>query len=137
MSKLQTQNIKENKADVDIHLFFFALKRLLEIKSTNYWHIFYLEKYLEVNISPMGLRVQIFLNLKILPDEFKTRWENNLSKCSQGMMQLLIKEYNKDIMQLDTEINALYFTHNALGALLKKSPLIVPFPVKILNLKPI
>lgn len=53
----------------------------------------------------MGLWIQIFPNLDQISTECKREWEANLNACSQEMMAILTREYNKQMVLLDTEID--------------------------------
>lgn len=84
---------------------FQKLNRILEKKSALFWHIKSLDRYSKEKINPLGLRVQIFPNLDQISTECKREWEANLNACSQEMMAILTREYNKQMVLLDTEID--------------------------------
>lgn len=94
--------------------FFSRLQRMLERKSRLYWNKWYFSKYIEDNITPWGLRIQIFPTLHNVDLEFKTEWEEALQICSARMMSLLCKHYTADLTILDHEIEKLYEENNSI-----------------------
>lgn len=60
-------------------------------------------------IAPFGLRVQIFPQIGILTMKFKSSLEKILLDCSAHMMQALIDEYTRIIVETDIELQALFF----------------------------
>lgn len=100
--------LKGNKKDTELLSIFFNLKKLLEKKSLNHWHIHSFENYMKSKINPFGLQVQIFQTVENIGPSFKKEWEKNLSMCSNGMMSLLIEEYQKTIREIDRELEPLY-----------------------------
>lgn len=98
---------KEQK-DSELTQIFINLRKLLEKKKLNHWHIHSFERYMRNNINPFGLRIQIFPTMEHVDPSFKQAWENNLSACSENMMSLLIEEYRKTIQQIDKELESLY-----------------------------
>lgn len=93
MSKPQINTNEEE----DIDGFFDRTKHLLERKSRLYSHIRFFDRYSECKINLWGLRVQIFPNIKEPSPEFKSRWENSLQKCPEGMMDLLREHHRKEL----------------------------------------
>lgn len=73
----------------------------MECKSTTYWNVRFLEQFIQENCCPMGLRVQIFPNLRNIDNDFKNNWERNLLTCSR-------EEYNKTLASLNKEIDDLF-----------------------------
>lgn len=98
----------EGKDKIEMNDFFFTAKNLLQQKSNTYWHIFYLEKYISESIVPFGLRIQLFPHFNEISSEFKKRWEATLTECSLKLMQLLINEYNDQLVKIDCEIQELW-----------------------------
>lgn len=88
--------------------FFLRLQRMLKKKSRLFWNKWYFLKYTEENISPWGLRIQIFPTITQLESEFKLKWEDNLQSCSKRMMELLCKHYTVELSLVDKEIEKLY-----------------------------
>lgn len=48
--------------------------------------------------------MQIFPNIRQITEEFKLKWEKNLSLCSSNMMTMLIEYYQSEIVEFDLEI---------------------------------
>lgn len=94
--------------------FFSRLQRMLEKKSRLFWNKWYFLKYTEENISPWGLRIQIFPTITQLEPEFKLEWEENLQSCSKKMMELLCKHYTVELSLIDGEIEKLYRDNSAI-----------------------
>lgn len=59
-------------------------------------------------MSPWGLRVQIFPNVRKMESDLKIEWENNLQDCSFKIMDLLCQHYSKELDLVDREIEKLY-----------------------------
>lgn len=96
--------------------FFLRLQRMLEKKSRLFWNKWYFLKYTEENISPWGLRIQIFPTITQLEPEFKLEWEENLQSCSKKMMELLCKHYTTELSLVDKEIEKLHYDNPAIIA---------------------
>lgn len=96
------------EADSDVFTYFIKLKKLLEKRSVNFWHVKYLEKYLQNDFAPYDLRVQIFPQLGTVFNEFKIIWERVLLNCSSGLMRAVITEYLRIIGEIDQELNTLF-----------------------------
>lgn len=92
------------------------MKKLLEKKSVNFWHKRYLEPYVEKQIVPFGLGVEIFPLFGNLTPEFKLVWEKILMGCSFKMMQALICEYTWLIDDIDKELGVLFQTSPDISA---------------------
>lgn len=105
MTKMQTSHISSNVTDTELDKYFIRLQRLLEKKVRVYWHKTYFEKYVENQIVPRGLRIQIFPNIKKITDPLKKAWEDNLQMCSFNMIRTLCEEYDKELAVLDVSIN--------------------------------
>lgn len=84
---------------------FLWLQRLLEKKVRVFWHKNYFEKYCKNHITPWK---QMFSNLQKMYDSLKFKWEHNLQNCSFEMMTILCHQYQSEIADLDTQINAWY-----------------------------
>lgn len=87
---------------------FLQLKTLVENKVSLFWQIENFKHYIQEDINPLGLRVQIFPTLDNLDTTFKKRWENNLQQCTKTMMRLLIEEYRKRTAALEKEFEEVY-----------------------------
>lgn len=99
---------QREKIDSELFSTFSELRKLLEKKSLNHWHIHSFQQYLSNHINPFGLRIQIFPTMESIGPKFKKDWEANLSTCSNKMMLLLIDEYKTTIAQIDKELEPLY-----------------------------
>lgn len=102
MSKLQLSTEEE-----DLDGFFFKTKLLLERKSRLFWHNRFFERYIEHNINPWGLRVQIFPNIRETSPEFKSKWEGIRIKCSEGLMELLREHHLVELSDTNKELDEL------------------------------
>lgn len=107
MSGFETDFEQGDRAKTQISSLFHKLNRTLEKKSALFWHIKTLNRYKEDKINPLGLRIQIFPNLDQISAECKNEWEANLNACSQEMMAILTREYNKQMGSLDKEIDSI------------------------------
>lgn len=92
------------RIEAEISSLFFKLSKNLEKKSLFFWHIKSFQDYIQNNINPLGLRIQIFPTLEDLDTDFKSTWENILQTCSRSLMETLINEYTKRTNALDIEI---------------------------------
>lgn len=88
--------------------FFSRFLRMLEKKSRLFWNKWYFIKYTEDNISPWGLRIQIFPTITQLEPELKLEWEENLQTCSMKMMEFLCKHYTNELTLVDKGTEILY-----------------------------
>lgn len=116
MHSYQTQHVNNDNIDSDTFSYFTKMKKLLEKKSVNFWHKCYLERYVEEQIVPFELRVQIFPLLGDLTPEFKLVWEKILMGCSSQIMQALIGEYNRLKETIDNELGVLLQTYPDISA---------------------
>lgn len=105
MTKIQTSHAASNISDAELDKSFVRLQRLLEKKVCMYWHKTYFEKYVEHQIVPWGLRIQIFPNIKKITDPLKKSWEDNLQSCSFNMISMLCQQYEQELDLLDVSIN--------------------------------
>lgn len=62
------------------------------------------DRYMEHNINPWGLRVQVFPNIRDPNPEFKTKWEKILNKCSEGLMDLLKEHHHDELSKIQKEL---------------------------------
>lgn len=105
MGQYKEHGAKEAKGS-EMTALFSQLKTLVENKVAMSWQVEIFEHYIQEEINPLGLRIQIFPTFDDMDNIFKKRWENNLQQCTQMMMRLLIEEYQKIIS--DKEIDNLY-----------------------------
>lgn len=90
------------------------MKRLLKKKSNLHWHVDFLQQYIRKNISPIGLRVQLFPSFQSHTQDFKKSWEKVLTQCSIELMKLLINQYQSELISLDQDILMLQSTNNSI-----------------------
>lgn len=103
-----------NKEDYDLKLYFDKLKQLLKKKSNLHWHMEFFKQYIRGNISPMGLRIQMFpctCTIRNTSQDLRGSWEAVLNKCSQDCMQLS-SQYQLDTDMLDRELALLHTKTN-------------------------
>lgn len=79
----------------------------MEKKSNLGWHIRFLDRYLREKISPQGLRIQVFPSFEMTDPVFKEEWEQNLNRCSANLISMQKTKYNKELNDLDKEIESL------------------------------
>lgn len=108
MSNIQTSYRAKEQVKSDLTSLFFSLTKVLEKKSALHWHIQSLDRYIQENINPIGLRIQIFPILDYISNDLKKNWESKLNDCSRNFMMLLQNEYRQQLNSVDTEIGALY-----------------------------
>ncbi|XP_040191614.1 uncharacterized protein LOC120937137 [Rana temporaria] len=107
MQQYEAKFEKGEQVDTQISSHFRKLGKLLEKKSSLFWHIKSFERYTSAKINPFGLRIQIFPHTEQVDTPFKKEWETNLQLCSQEMMNILSREYTRQIAVVDTEIGTL------------------------------
>lgn len=107
MSQYENSFEQGDQKTLSVSSLFQKLTKVLERKSALFWHVKTFGRYIEEQINPFGLCIQIFPNVDLISDECKAEWEANLKLCSQEMMSILSREYNKQIALLDTVINNL------------------------------
>lgn len=104
LSEIQTNCNVDNEQEININQYMAKMKRLLKKKSNLHWHFEFLNKYARENISPLGLRVQVFPSFQNTTPEFKVAWEQILTSCSTEQMKLLIGQYQLELSSLDQDI---------------------------------
>lgn len=108
MSTIKSNYQVKEQVKTDLTSLFHSLTKALEKKCALHWHIQSLDRYIQENINPIGLRIQIFPILDRISDNLKKNWESKLNDCSRNLMMLLQDEYRLQLNNLDTEIDALY-----------------------------
>lgn len=106
MSTYVDKWVGECSLAIDINEFFFTLRNLLERKSNLHWHSCYLQKYINDNMCPFGLRIQLFPHFKISSEEFKTKWEQ--TNCSLSLIVIVIDHYKNELSGAGEEIKTLW-----------------------------
>lgn len=104
ITDIQTQYLGPGNAREIITFQLYRLHRVLQRKSALFWHSTYLGKYIDNSIVPFGLRIQIFPNIPTVRDTLKSRWEENLTKCSCEKMTILQEHYEQEIQNIDKKI---------------------------------
>ncbi|XP_040181497.1 uncharacterized protein LOC120944132 isoform X2 [Rana temporaria] len=104
MSEIQTNCNLDNEQEININQYMAKMKRLLKKKSNLHWHIEFLNKYARENISPLGLRIQVFPSFQTTIPEFKVAWEQALSTCSTQLMKLLVGHHQSELLSLEQDI---------------------------------
>lgn len=108
VSDIRKRHLGPDNSLEELFFIFEQLRRALQRKSALYWHHFYLNKYITNKIVPFGLRIQIFPTIPIVSDSLKNLWEENLTECSIGMMNILKDHYNGALDQVEKEIHEIY-----------------------------
>lgn len=83
-----------------------SLKTMSHKRMKLWWNKATLENYLNKNLIPRGLRIQVFPSFPIEDQLFRTRWEEACSICSKTMMELLIGMNKKDLENIEKEIES-------------------------------
>lgn len=102
MSKCHEQFSQEDSSEIA------TVSHPLEQKSLSFWHKKFLEKYIQNDINPYGLRIQKFPNLPEVSDSFCQKWELNVQACTKQMMLLLCEVYDSQTVKIDKDIEAPY-----------------------------
>lgn len=84
-----------------------SLKNLLHKRLKVWWNKAFLEKYLQRNLIPRGLRIQVFPSFPIVDETFTTRWEEVCTNSSCKFMTLLIGHNKQVLEQLEKDIESL------------------------------
>ncbi|KAJ1205978.1 hypothetical protein NDU88_001396 [Pleurodeles waltl] len=91
---------------------FIRLERLRKQELSRWWDFTILQKYMENNQIPRGLRVILFPSFDDLSPDLLKEWEDLLVTSSYGMMDILIRDAKakrekllQDIALLEKEIN--------------------------------
>lgn len=114
-NNLQKDYEQKESKESELSFLFFNLTKWLEKKSSLYWHTRTFQEYIREDLNPLGLRVQIFPSFDNIDSTFKMAWENVLKSCSNQMMNLLIEEYKKRLIDIDRNIDKLYSQINTLN----------------------
>ncbi|KAM4043688.1 uncharacterized protein ACNLHF_013939 [Anomaloglossus baeobatrachus] len=85
----------------------FKYKGILRKRTRMWWNKSFLEKYLEKDLIPRGLRIQIFPSYGVEDPEFKKEWELLSGTCSRGYMKLLIKSNIQSLKEYEQEMEEL------------------------------
>ncbi|KAM4016291.1 uncharacterized protein ACNLHF_002679 isoform 2-T3 [Anomaloglossus baeobatrachus] len=83
------------------------LKSYLLKRTKTWWNKASLEQYLSKDITPRGLRVQVFPAFPVEDENFKERWEEACRMCSRTMIELLIGHDKKRLDELEKDIEML------------------------------
>ena len=66
-------------------------------------HIEYLNKYIDADIIPKGLRIRLMPSIQ--DDNLVSEWNNVLNQASLNIMKVLIKHYEKKLAELNAKRN--------------------------------
>lgn len=87
--------------EIQLMDFFSGMKCLSKKKSSAFWHVSYLQRYIKEKCTPFGLRIQIFSRFQAISKEFKQHWEENINNCTLNMMKMLIDNYQTTMSEID------------------------------------
>ncbi|XP_069601639.1 uncharacterized protein [Ranitomeya imitator] len=82
-------------------------KELLHKRTRLWWNKAFLERYMGCELVPRGLRVQVFPSFVVNDNDFIQQWEDAASACSKKFMELLAKHNEKQLKELDDELNVI------------------------------
>ncbi|XP_077118930.1 uncharacterized protein LOC143775001 [Ranitomeya variabilis] len=85
-------------------------KDLLHKRTRIWWNHEFLDKYIQKDLIPRGLRIQVFPSFPIEDEEFKGKWEDLINNCSKGFMVLLKQMNQKSLECMEIEIDGLQAT---------------------------
>ncbi|CAJ0936767.1 unnamed protein product [Ranitomeya imitator] len=85
-------------------------KDLLRRRTRIWWNYEFLDKYIQKDLIPRGLRIQVFPSFPVDDEEFRGKWEDLTNTCSRGFM-VLLKQMNQKFLDLiENEIDGLQAT---------------------------
>ncbi|XP_075692976.1 uncharacterized protein LOC142758301 [Rhinoderma darwinii] len=79
---------------------------LLHRRMKVWWNKTFLENYIQRNLVPRGLRIQIFPSFPIIEEDFISKWEEVCNQGSKKFMELLVDLNQKMILSMDEEIES-------------------------------
>ncbi|XP_069601734.1 uncharacterized protein [Ranitomeya imitator] len=82
-------------------------KELLRKRTRTWWNHEFLDMYIQKDLIPRGLRIQVFPSFPILDDKFKNDWEELTNTCSRGFMVLLKRLNHESLEVIEKEIDEL------------------------------
>ncbi|CAJ0955578.1 unnamed protein product [Ranitomeya imitator] len=83
------------------------IRDLLKKRTKIWWNKAALENYLQKDIIPRGLRVQLFPTLDVEDTSFTSKWEETLTKCSRTLLELLVGADKRSLESLEKEIETI------------------------------
>ncbi|KAM4012119.1 uncharacterized protein ACNLHF_005295 [Anomaloglossus baeobatrachus] len=83
------------------------LKLLYNRRMRLWWNKAFMQRYVDRDLIPRGLRVQVFPSFNVTDVDFKRDWEDAASACSKSFMLLLIKNNEASLRDLDGDIATL------------------------------
>lgn len=105
MNEIQTNCYVNTGQEIGINQYMTKMKRLLKKKSNLLWHEDFLQQNVCENISPLGLRIKLYLSsFQNVGPEFKMSWKRTLAQCSTELMKLLISQCRIEQTNLDKDI---------------------------------
>ncbi|XP_073423075.1 uncharacterized protein [Dendrobates tinctorius] len=88
----------------DMQAAMLKFRDLLSKRTRIWWNHEFLDKYIQNNLIPRGLRIQVFPSFPIQDDDFKAKWEELANVCSMGFLDLLKTQNKKTLTLLESEI---------------------------------
>ncbi|KAM4045380.1 uncharacterized protein ACNLHF_009208 [Anomaloglossus baeobatrachus] len=102
-NKDTTNDVNSPNCDILIFKYKELLKRRLRIC----WNRALLSKYLDRDMIPRGLRVQIFPSFPVEDPSFRERWECLAQTCSLGFLSLLKEHNTTTLSTMEVELEEL------------------------------
>ncbi|KAM4043956.1 uncharacterized protein ACNLHF_014260 isoform 1-T2 [Anomaloglossus baeobatrachus] len=100
---LTSGSVGAHSDDVLIHKYKDLSKKRMKL----WWNRAFLNKYLERDLVPRGLRVQVFPSFPVEDDKFRTKWETLARTCSKGFLALLCDHNSRSLTQIESELESL------------------------------
>lgn len=81
------------------------MNNLYEHKSGVWWNIDFFSRYLNEQIYPRGLQIQIFPLICEITNDFSKKLEDNVQQCTRNMIVLLMNFYEEQLKNIDKELS--------------------------------
>ncbi|XP_069582751.1 uncharacterized protein [Ranitomeya imitator] len=91
-------NIQEDKTH---------LKELLYKRTKSWWNKSSLEQYVQRNLIPRGLRIQVFPSFSLDDEALLKKWEDACNTCSRTFMEILIEIDKRTVDRLEVDIKSI------------------------------
>lgn len=79
ITDIQNKYLDPENSSEELFFLFDRLRRALQWKSAIFYQHDYLQKYIDSEIVPFGLRIPIFPTIPTVSDSLKLQWEDNLT----------------------------------------------------------
>ncbi|OCT78081.1 hypothetical protein XELAEV_18029181mg [Xenopus laevis] len=99
---------KSNFLDIEMFDCFDELELSMSKEVKAWWEKVTLSKYIENKITPRGLRIKKEPTFGKGDKEFITEWDEILDTCTIKLMQLIIKQRNKELEVYNKEIKNIH-----------------------------